>query len=331
MADVVDAVTEAQWDGVFACRFVPDDATTKEYHLSNQRKFYCKIARQSYLPLSTEAVVFHYFEKPEAVAGLRISYELVLTQGNAQNNTPPVVAAAPEYYPLGVLVDMLLGKRDDVGLVHFQFRVSAEKPENVNQIGFLISDGAKKLFGMLNQQQKASCNGMFGTSGPMMRLEPRYMTQLGDSVAQNEAKSFYLARRVLFELGAQDVARNPLLLPDLIVLRFHKDGHHATRVVSAKACPTLGHILRSCVACFSTLTDDEIDNSPADAAKFAAVLVTGVEPSLCTPSEFLRDALGCADFCVHLTVVQSTTSPLPRHLLKQESLLSANPSVSSPL
>lgn len=309
----MDAVTEEQWDGVFACRFVPDEATMKEYQLSNQRKFYCKIPRQSYLPLSTEDVILHYFEKPDTVAGLRISYELVISAGS-----PPVTALAPEYYPLGVLVDMLLGKREDVGLINFQFRVSAERPENTNQLGYCVDEGRRMLLKMLSQQQKASCSGMFGTVGPMMRVEPRYQTQLLEAITQNEAKSFYNARAVVFELGAQDVSRNPLLPPDLIVLRFHKDGHHATRVVSAKQCPTLGHILRKCVACFATMGDDEIDNSPADSTRYATVLVTGVEPSLCTPSEFLRDALGCADFSVHLTVVQPHSSALPRHILDQE-------------
>jgi hypothetical protein len=74
---------------------------------------------------------------------------------------------------------------------------------------------------------------------------------------------------------------------------------------------TLGKVLRGCLECFAGLKDDEIGNDPAK-EECARVLLTGVAPALSTPTSFLRDNLCCADFAVHITVVQPQASELRR-------------------
>lgn len=315
----VDPVTEAQWRGVFACKFVPDESTRREFNLVDGRKFHCKIARQSYLPMITPSVVEHYFDNPESVALLRISYELVVPAPGGAEALPQAIAC-PEYYPLGVLVDSMLGKREDYGVTSFQFRVTGGMPDNANVLAFPVRDADRGLFLQLHQQQKSACVAAFGSNAPMMKLEPRMMHQLDDGVRHNDPRAFYYPRALIFQTGQQDLLRtgsSTLLSADIAVFVFHKDGAHISRVVSARACPTLGHVLRSCVACFEDLEDSAINNQVADSAKFASVLVTGVEPSLCTPTDFLRDSMACPDFAVHVTVLQAATSTKKRTILSQ--------------
>lgn len=332
----VDAITEAQWMGAFACKFVPHEATRLEYQLNVARKFHCKIPRLSYLPLITPAVVEHYFERPEEVANLRISYELVVPSQTSSSGGDGGEQAvwAPEYYPLGVLVDSLCNH--DYGVVTFSFRVTGGAPDS-NVLALPIGTSDKGLFLNLHQQQKATCVSLFGSNQAMMKLEPQLMNQLDDAVRQNDCRAFYHPRNIVFQSGSQDSLRSSIssaaLVGDMATFMIHKDGLHTMRLVSIRSAPTLGLVLKCCLQCFEGLDVDGIDNQPADSQKYAAVLLTGVEPALSTPTEFLRDNLACADFAIHLTVQQAATSTLPRGLFPQVDwkALSRNASMSSPL
>lgn len=330
----VDALTEAQWMGAFACKFVPHEATRIEYHLNVARKFHCKIPRQSYLPLITPAVVEHYFERPEEVANLRISYAMVVPSSPSSSGDGDSAVWAPEYYPLGVLVDSLC--QHDHGVVTFSFRVTGGAPDST-VLALPIGTSDRGLFLNLHQQQKATCVSLFGSNQAMMKLETQLMNQLDDAVRQNDCRAFYHPRNVVFQTGLQDSLRSSLssaaLAGDMAMFVIHKDGQHAMRLVNMRSASTLGLVLKCCVQCFEGLDADGIDNQPADAQKYAAVLLTGVEPALSTPTEFLRDNLACADFMVHLTVTQQSTSALPRGLFPQVDwrAMSRNPSISSPM
>lgn len=333
----VDALTEAQWIGAFACKFVPHESTRVEYNLNVARKFHCKIPRQSYLPLITPAVVEHYFERREDVANLRISYELIVpstTTGPSPDSRGEQAVWAPEYYPMGVLVDSLCSH--DYGVVNFSFRVTGGAPDN-HVLALPITNSDRGLFLNLHQQQKAACVSLFGSNQAMMKLETKLMDQLDDAVRQNDCRAFYHPRNIIFLSGAQEGMRastsSSAFTGDLALFVFHKDGQHTMRTVTLRSAPTLGLVLKICVQCFEGLDADAIDNQPADPQRFATVLLTGVEPALSTPTEFLRDNLASPDFAVHLTIQQPPTSVLPRGLLPQVDWKAAsrNPVVTSPM
>lgn len=344
----IDPVTEAQWKGAFACKFVPDEFTKREFDIKDGRKFHCKIARQSYLPLIAPAVVDHYiddFDKVEReskekdpLAKYRISFEMVVPVtaltttvtsvdessiaggGSSGPSGLPSTVACPEYHTLGVLVDGILGKRDEYGVITFLFRLSLAPADNNSVLAFPVREADKALFLLLHQQQKGACMALFGSNTAFMKLAPEMQNQMDDAVRRTDARAFFYPKELIWQNGQQDAQRgaaSAFSVGDLALFVFHKDGAHASRVVSIRLCPTLGHVLRTFVLCFSEMDESCINNQVACHVKYAAVLLTGVEPSLCTPTEFLRDSLCCPDFAVHITVSQSPGSTLPRGIAPQ--------------
>lgn len=323
----VDPLTLAQWNGVFLCRFVPDEVTERELGVSSTRKFHWRVPRQSYLPFMTTTVVEHYFGENKDVQKLRVTYQMVVPstssstdvpeekQGSGGGGSSGTVVSVSEFYPIGVLVDSILGKREEYGVIQLQFRISGAAPESTGVLGLTIADSTQSMLRNLHQQQKGACVALFGSNGAYMKLAPRTVQQLDDAILSNDVRSYYQARNIMVQNGFQDVLRSTqnAYMADLALFVFHKDNAVGSRVVSVTHCPTLGHVLKTCVSCFKDLQEHEIDNKPASAG-VATVLLTGVEPSLCTPTEFLRDWMGCADCAVHITIVQPKESKAPRGL-----------------
>jgi len=309
----LEAISEELWGCAYPCRFVTTNDMRLQFNLRPET-CYCNIPRLSYLFYHVELIVDHYFPRRADAQNLTVTFEYESTVGGVSTRIP-----LPIYYPLGVLMDMVgWSVHDDHPIDGQSFTIHFRIDQQLISEGSTKIDSAEKDGSrMLRQQQKASCTSMCGCATPVFTFEPQNTEKISESIKTNDFRTFQGTYAKLMETIRKRAVQSSVP-PDVYHVIIHKEHKaHRSFSISQSVHKTLGALLRDTVDCFADLTDEQIVNDVPDSKAFGRVLVQGVEPDLCTPIDFLAEAMGTPDFALHITVLQPPTSEKKRSILSK--------------